>query len=70
MRMLKVKYILQILFLFLILCCSKDEVENTGRPGVPNLVFPDPDNEYFIVLDELGLLLNPFRGFKLLTLTL
>jgi len=41
MRMLKVKYILQILFLFLILCCSKDEVENTGRPGVPNLVFPE-----------------------------
>ena len=39
--MLKVKYILQILFLFLILCCSKDEVENTGRPGVPNLVFPE-----------------------------
>ena len=34
------------------------------------IYLPDPDNEYLIVFDELGLLLNTFRGFKLLTLTL
>ena len=41
MQMSKIKNILQVLLLLLVLCCSKDEVENTGRPGVPSLVFPE-----------------------------
>ena len=41
MRILKIKYILKILFLLLILNCSKDEVENTGKPGIPDLVYPE-----------------------------
>tara|TARA_B100000963_G_scaffold192536_1_gene167624 strand:- start:138 stop:845 length:708 start_codon:yes stop_codon:yes gene_type:complete len=41
MRILKIKHLVQIVFLLFILSCSKDEVENTGKPGIPNLVFPE-----------------------------
>ena len=50
MRILKIKHLLQILFLFLFLFCSKDEVENTGRPGIPNLVFPENNTPCLIHL--------------------
>ena len=41
MRILKIKHLLQILFLFLFLFCSNNEFENTGSPAIPNLVFPE-----------------------------
>ena len=60
--MLKVKYILQILFLFLILCCSKDEVENTGRPGVPNLVFPENNTPCLSIANRFAINAKIIRG--------
>ena len=41
MRILKNKYIIQILSILLFLGCSKDDNVNTERPGIPNLVFPE-----------------------------
>ena len=40
-RIFKIVHILQTLFLLTFISCSKDEVANTGKPGVPNLVFPE-----------------------------
>ena len=41
MRIIKNKYTIQILSLLLLLSCSKDDIENTGKPGIPSLVYPE-----------------------------
>ena len=41
MRIIKNKYTIQILSLLLLLGCSKDDLENTGKPGIPSLVYPE-----------------------------